>query len=55
MQSIGLKEWALVCEALGSGRERVIIRKGGIAKERDYRGNVTVTSLEQASVPASQT
>lgn len=26
------KEWALVCEALGSGLQSVIIRKGGIAE-----------------------
>lgn len=26
------KEWAVVCEALGSGRQSVIIRKGGIAE-----------------------
>ena len=32
MQSIGFKEWALVCEALGTGRQSVIIRKGGIAE-----------------------
>ena len=35
MQSIGFKEWALVCQALGDGRQRVIIRKGGIAEGRD--------------------
>ncbi len=35
MQSIGFKEWALVCDALGSGRQSVIIRKGGIAEGRD--------------------
>jgi hypothetical protein len=35
MQSIGFKEWALVCAALGSGRQRVIIRKGGLAEGRD--------------------
>ncbi len=35
MQRIGFKEWALVCEALGSGRQSVIIRKGGIAEGRD--------------------
>src|SRR5438874_2479530 len=34
MQSVGFKEWALVCEALGSGRQKVIIRKGGIAEGR---------------------
>ncbi len=35
MQSIGFKEWALVCDALGAGRQSVIIRKGGIAEGRD--------------------
>ena len=29
------KEWALVCEALGTGRQSVIIRKGGIAEGRE--------------------
>src|SRR6476620_1352576 len=35
MQSVGFKEWALVCAALGAGRQTVIIRKGGIAEGRD--------------------
>ena len=35
MQSIGFKEWALVCEALGTGRQSVIIRKGGISEGRE--------------------
>jgi hypothetical protein len=35
MKSVGFKEWALVCEALGRGEQRVIIRKGGIAEGRD--------------------
>ena len=35
MQSIGFKEWALVCQALGEGRQRVIVRKGGIAEGRN--------------------
>ncbi|CAN5392158.1 DUF1802 family protein [soil metagenome] len=34
MQSIGFKEWALVCDALGEGRQSVIIRKGGLAEGR---------------------
>jgi len=34
MQSIGFKEWALVCAALGEGRQSIIIRKGGIAEGR---------------------
>ena len=35
MESIGFKEWAIVCEALGDGRQSVILRKGGIAEGRD--------------------
>ena len=35
MQSIGFKEWALVCAALGEGWQSVIIRKGGLAEGRD--------------------
>jgi hypothetical protein len=35
MQSVGFKEWALVCEALGTGRQSIILRKGGIAEGRD--------------------
>ncbi|MGH8095171.1 MAG: DUF1802 family protein [Chthoniobacterales bacterium] len=38
MQSIGFKEWALVCQALGEGRQTVIIRKGGLAEGRDGFG-----------------
>jgi hypothetical protein len=34
MESIGFKEWALVCEALGHGRQSIIVRKGGIAEGR---------------------
>jgi hypothetical protein len=34
MESVGFKEWALVCAALGDGRQSVIIRKGGIAEGR---------------------
>jgi hypothetical protein len=34
MQSIGFKEWAMVCEALGQGRQSIIVRKGGIAEGR---------------------
>lgn len=33
--SIGFKEWALVCEALISGRQSIIIRKGGIHEGRE--------------------
>jgi hypothetical protein len=34
MESAGLKEWAIVCEALGHGDQSVIVRKGGIAEGR---------------------
>lgn len=32
--SVAFKEWALVCEALGCGRQSLILRKGGIAEGR---------------------
>lgn len=35
MESIGFKEWALVCEALGRGEQAVILRKGGLAESRN--------------------
>ena len=35
MGSIGFKEWALVCEALGRGEQSILIRKGGIAEGHD--------------------
>jgi hypothetical protein len=34
MESIGFKEWSLVCDALGRGHQSVILRKGGIAEDR---------------------
>jgi hypothetical protein len=34
MYSIGFKEWALVCNALGAGAQSIILRKGGIAEGR---------------------
>jgi hypothetical protein len=34
MESVGFKEWAVVCEALGCGRQSIIVRKGGIAEGR---------------------
>lgn len=34
MESVGFKEWALVCAALGDGRQSVLVRKGGIAEGR---------------------
>lgn len=35
MSNIGFKEWAIICEALGSGRQSIILRKGGIAEGRE--------------------
>jgi hypothetical protein len=35
MESIGFKEWAMVCEALGRGWQSIILRKGGIAEGHD--------------------
>ncbi len=35
MERVGFKEWSLVCEALGRGRQSIILRKGGIAEGRD--------------------
>ncbi len=34
MESVGFKEWAIVCGALGRGDQTVILRKGGIAEGR---------------------
>ncbi len=33
--NIGFKEWALVCGALATGRQSIILRKGGIAEGRE--------------------
>jgi hypothetical protein len=30
--AVALKEWAAVCEALASGRQSIVLRKGGIAE-----------------------
>jgi len=38
MQSVGFKEWALVCEALGHGEQAILLRKGGIAEGREGFG-----------------
>src|SRR5436305_6874831 len=35
MESVGFKEWSLVCDALGRGEQSIILRKGGIAEGRD--------------------
>jgi hypothetical protein len=31
--STGFKEWAVICQALGSGEQVLILRKGGLAEE----------------------
>jgi hypothetical protein len=33
--SIAFKEWAIICETLGSGAQSIILRKGGIHEGRD--------------------
>jgi hypothetical protein len=38
MESVGFKDWALVCEALGRGEQTVLLRKGGIAEGREGFG-----------------
>ncbi|HMG06551.1 MAG TPA: DUF1802 family protein [Chthoniobacterales bacterium] len=35
MESAGLKEWALVCQAMGRGEQSIIVRKGGLAEGRE--------------------
>jgi hypothetical protein len=35
MESVGFKEWSLVCDALGCGEQSIILRKGGIAEGRE--------------------
>ncbi len=35
MESVGFKEWAMVCAALGRGEQSILLRKGGIAEGRD--------------------
>ncbi len=34
METIGFKEWQIVCDALASGRQAIILRKGGIHEGR---------------------
>jgi len=33
--SIAFKEWAIICDTLGSGEQSIILRKGGIHEGRD--------------------
>ena len=35
MESVGFKEWSIVCDALGRGLQSIILRKGGIAEGRE--------------------
>ncbi len=32
---MGFKEWQVVCEALGNGKQSILLRKGGIAEGRE--------------------
>jgi len=63
---VAFKEWALVCEALGSGEQSVILRKGGIAEGKAgfgfestefylfptwFHGQVDKTRAAAASLP----
>ncbi len=34
-ESIGFKEWQVVCDALATGRQSILLRKGGIHEGRD--------------------
>lgn len=34
-QPIGFKEWQVVCDAMASGRQTILLRKGGIHEGRD--------------------
>ena len=38
MESVGFKEWALVCDALGHGEQSILLRKGCVAEGRDGFG-----------------
>lgn len=35
MDAIGFKEWQVVCDALATGRQTILLRKGGIHEGRD--------------------
>jgi hypothetical protein len=35
MESVGFKEWSLVCDAFGRCEQSIILRKGGIAEGRE--------------------
>lgn len=60
------KEWALVCEALGSGEQSLLLRKGGIAEGKKgfgfehgefflfptwFHGQLEKTRLKEAAIP----
>lgn len=46
--SVAFKEWSLICEALGSGQQSLILRKGGI---REGRGGFTFEHDQFALFP----
>jgi hypothetical protein len=66
MESVGFKEWAIVCAALGRGEQSIILRKGGIAEGREgftfrhaefflfptyFHEQVAKTRLDTAEIP----
>ena len=34
MLDLALKEWAVICDLLATGRQTLVLRKGGIAEEQ---------------------
>jgi hypothetical protein len=46
MESIGFKEWSLVCNALGHGTQSVILRKGGIAEGHEQIAKVRIAATD---------
>jgi len=53
MESVGFKEWSLVCDALGRGRRSVILRKGGIAEGRGgFSFQIAKVRIAAADFPA---
>jgi len=68
-EQVAFKEWALVCEALGSGDQSLLLRKGGIAEGKKgfgfeheefflfptwFHGQVEKTRLRQASAVSNE-
>ena len=57
--AIAFKEWALVCDALGSGHQSLLLRKGGIGFRHEqfflfptwYHGQMEKVRHEYAAIP----